>query len=64
MSESLFKVPTKVLIEELFDRVDDNLFAPERRYAPFLDAVERIEKQNLYQMLKGLREDYNDVKDE
>lgn len=61
---NLFKVPTKVLIEELYNRVDDNLYAPEKSYAPFLDYVERVEKQNLYQILKGVHEDYADVEED
>jgi hypothetical protein len=61
----LFKVPTKELLYELFDRVDDNLFAPggERQYDPFLDAIDIGEKKNLYQILRLTYEDYKDFED-
>ena len=54
----IYKVPTRLLIEELFDRVDDNLYAPEPRDAPYLDQISRGEKFSLYKLLEGLLEDY------
>lgn len=54
----LQKASSKDLIDELFDRVDDNLYAPERRYDPELDIIERLEKVNLCQLLRLIREDY------
>jgi hypothetical protein len=56
----LYKVPTKQLIYELYDRVDDNLFAPERKHDDYLDGIERVEKQNLCQILRGIYEDYRE----
>jgi len=54
-------IDTEKLIYELFDRLDDNLYAPERRYDPYLDRIERIEKQTLCQTLRLVYEDYKDV---
>ena len=49
------------LIKDLYDRVDDNLYAPERKYDPFMDSIERMEKVNLCQLLRLIIEDYEDV---
>ena len=57
----LSKVPTRQLIYELYDRTDDNLYAPERKFDPYLDSIDRLEKQNLYQTLRLTLEDYKDV---
>lgn len=57
----LSKVETEQLLYELYERMDDNLYAPERKFDPYLDGVERIEKQNLYQILRLMYEDYRDV---
>ena len=59
MSE-LSKVKTEQLLYELYDRLDDNLFAPERRHDPYLDSIERVEKQTLCQSLRVIYEDYKD----
>lgn len=56
----LRKVATKDLLVELYDRVDDNLYAPERRYDLQLDEIERMEKVNLCQLLRLIKEDYLD----
>jgi predicted nuclease with TOPRIM domain len=57
MSE-LTKVDTQTLLYELYDRLDDNLYALERRYDPYLDSIERVEKQTLCQSLRVIYEDY------
>ena len=59
MSE-LSKVETEKLLYELYDRLDDNLNAPERRYDPYLDSIEKVEKQTLCQSLRVIYEDYKD----
>jgi len=59
MSE-LSKVETEKLLYELYDRLDDNLNAPERRYDPYLDSIERVEKITLCQSLRVIYEDYKD----
>lgn len=59
MSE-LHKVNTEQLLYELFERLDDNLYAPERRHDPYLDSIERVEKQTLCQSLRVIYEDYKD----
>lgn len=59
MSE-LSKVKTEQLLYELYERLDDNLFAPERRYDLYLDSIERVEKQTLCQSLRVIYEDYKD----
>lgn len=56
----LDNINTLDLLRELYDRVDDNLYAPERRYDPFLDRIEKVEKQTLCQMLRLVYEDYKD----
>lgn len=61
MSLGLNKFNTKELLYELYDRFDDNLYAPERRYDIFLDSIERVEKQTLCQILRLIWEDYKDV---
>ena len=57
MSE-LSKVETEKLLYELYDRLDDNLNAPERRCDPYLDSIEKVEKQTLCQSLRVIYEDY------
>ena len=57
----LNKIPTEKLLYELYGRVDDNLFAPERKYDPYLDTIDRVEKLNLCQVLRITYEDYKDV---
>lgn len=57
----LNKIPTEKLLHELYERVDDNLFAPERKYDPYLDVIDRVEKINLCQVLRITYEDYKDV---
>lgn len=57
----LNNIDTEKLVYELYDRLDDNLYAPERRYDPYLDSIERIEKQTLCQTLRLVYEDYKDV---
>ena len=57
----LNKIPTEILLYELYERVDDNLFAPERKYDPYLDTIDRVEKINLCQVLRITYEDYKDV---
>lgn len=54
----LSKVLTEDLLYELYDRVDDNLYAPERRYDPYLDSIDIIEKRNLCQILRLTYEEY------
>ena len=56
----LNKVPTEALLYELYDRFDDNLYAPERKYDPYLDSIDRVEKQTLCQMLRLTYEDYKE----
>lgn len=57
----LNSIPTEKLLYELYERVDDNLFAPERKYDPYLDTIDRVEKINLCQVLRITYEDYKDV---
>ena len=57
----LNNIPTEKLLYELYERVDDNLFAPERKYDPYLDTIDRVEKLNLCQVLRITHEDYRDV---
>lgn len=57
----LNNIPTEKLLYELYERVDDNLFAPERKYDPYLDIIDRLEKINLCQVLRITYEDYRDV---
>lgn len=57
----LNNIPTEKLLYELYERVDDNLFAPERKYDPYLDIIDRLEKINLCQVLRITYEDYKDV---
>jgi len=52
------KVSTEDLLYELYDRLDDNLYAPERRSDDYLDSIDRIEKQTLCQNLRLVYEDY------
>lgn len=59
MSE-LSKIPTEQLLYELYDRLDDSLYAPEKRYDEYLDRIDLIEKQNLCQVLRLTYEDYKD----
>jgi hypothetical protein len=54
----LKKIDTEDLLFELFERLDDNLYAPERRFDPYLDTIERVEKQTLCQTLRLVYEDY------
>ena len=56
----LDNVDTLELLRELYDRFDDNLYAPERRYDPFLDRIEKVEKQTACQTLRLIYEDYKD----
>lgn len=56
----LNKISTEQLLYELYDRMDDNLYAPERRHDPYLDSIERVEKQTLCQSLRVIYEDYKD----
>jgi len=57
----LTKIPTEQLLYELYDRLDDNLYAPERKFDPYLDSIDRLEKQTLCQNLRLVYEDYKDV---
>ena len=57
----LSKIPTEQLLYELYDRMDDNLYAPERKFDPYLDSIDRLEKQTLCQNLRLVYEDYKDV---
>ena len=57
----LNNISTEKLLYELYERVDDNLFAPERKYDPYLDTIDRVEKINLCQVLRITYEDYKDV---
>jgi hypothetical protein len=41
--------------------MDDNLYAPERKFDPYLDSIDRLEKQTLCQNLRLVYEDYKDV---
>ena len=43
----LSKISTEELLRELYDRMDDNLYAPERRDDEYLDSIDKIEKQAL-----------------
>lgn len=54
----LSKIDTEKLLYELFERFDDNLYAPERRFDPYLDSIDRLEKQTLCQNLRLVYEDY------
>ena len=56
----LTKVSTQDLLYELYDRVDDNLYAIEKRYDPYLDSIDLIEKRNLCQILRLTYEEYKD----
>jgi hypothetical protein len=56
----LSKIPTEQLLYELYDRMDDNLYAPERKHDLYLDNIERVEKQTLCQSLRVIYEDYKD----
>lgn len=57
----LNSISTERLLYELYERVDDNLFAPERKYDPYLDTIDRVEKINLCQVLRITYEDYKNV---
>jgi len=57
----LSKISTEQLLYELYDRMDDNLYAPERKFDPYLDSIDRLEKQTLCQNLRLVYEDYKDV---
>ena len=57
----LTKIQTEQLLYELYERFDDNLYAPERRFDPYLDSIDRLEKQTLCQNLRLVYEDYRDV---
>lgn len=57
----LSKIPTEQMLYELYSRMDDNLYAPERKFDPYLDSIDRIEKQTLCQNLRLVYEDYRDV---
>ena len=54
----LSKVLTEDLLYELYERIDDNLYAPERKYDPYLDSIDLVEKRNLCQILRLTYEDY------
>ena len=54
----LSKVLTEDLLYELYERLDDNLYAPERKHDPYLDSIDLVEKRNLCQILRLTYEDY------
>jgi len=54
----LSNASTEDLLYELYDRLDDNLYAPERKSDDYLDSIDRIEKQTLCQNLRLVYEDY------
>ena len=54
----LSSLGTEELLFELYERLDDNLYAPERKHDPYLDSIERVEKQTLCQSLRVIYEDY------
>ena len=56
----LSRTSTEEILYELYDRLDDNLFAPERRADDYLDGIERPEKLALCQSLRLIYEDYKD----
>lgn len=49
---------TEELFYELYTRLDDNLYAPERRSDDYLDSIDRLEKQTLCQNLRLVYEEY------
>lgn len=55
---SLKNISTEDLLYELYDRLDDNLYAPERKSDDYLDSIDRLEKQTLCQNLRLVYEDY------
>tara|TARA_R110000772_G_scaffold53748_1_gene122854 strand:- start:270 stop:485 length:216 start_codon:yes stop_codon:yes gene_type:complete len=56
----LSNIPTEQLLYELYDRMDDNMYALERKFDPYLDSIDRLEKQTLWQNLRLVYEDYTD----
>jgi hypothetical protein len=54
-SQALSKINTKRMIEELFDRLDDHLYAPEPRKDNMLSSLpDYVQKQNLYMILRDI----------
>jgi hypothetical protein len=56
--QMLSKISTENLLLELYERMDDNLYAPERRDDEYLDSIDKIEKQTLCQVLRLTYEEY------
>jgi hypothetical protein len=54
----LSKISTEDLLRELYERMDDNLYASERKDDEYLDSIDDIEKQTLCQALRLTYEEY------
>jgi len=49
------KIPTKVLVDELYDRVDDQLYAPEKRADDYMECLSNGQKEHLHDLLEAIR---------
>lgn len=56
--QMLSKISTEDLLRELYERMDDNLYASERKDDEYLDSIDDIEKQTLCQALRLTYEEY------
>ena len=53
--QAMSKISTRRILEELFDRLDDHLYAPEpRKDNMFASIPDYVQKQNLYQILRDI----------
>ena len=57
VDQAIGKIATRRLIEEVFDRLDDHLYAPEPRRDNMFNSMDQVAKQNLYMMVRDIVEE-------
>jgi hypothetical protein len=57
-----YKIPTEVLVEELFERVDDSIYAPEPRADDFIACLSGGQREMLYDILKAVIKKRGEIK--
>lgn len=55
----MYKVSTQQLVDELFDRLDDSLYAPEARADVYMQCLSGGQKEMLYDVLRAVRKRCN-----